>query len=71
MGGLIVLPGSLFVLHVLKVDDPVDAVTVRLLLLMQVLVIPCFPMLLPLGHRHHVAVKVAETFRDHSLLLFL
>ena len=29
MGGLIVLPGSLFVLHVLKVDDPVDAVTVR------------------------------------------
>ena len=28
MGGLIVLPGSLFVLHVLKVDDPVDAVTV-------------------------------------------
>ncbi len=28
VGGLIVLPGSLFVLHVLKVDDPVDAVTV-------------------------------------------
>ena len=28
MGGLIVLPGSMFVLHVLKVDDPVDAVTV-------------------------------------------
>ena len=28
VGGLIVLPSSLFVLHVLKVDDPVDAVTV-------------------------------------------
>ena len=28
VGGLLVLPGSLFVLHVLKVDDPVDAVTV-------------------------------------------
>ena len=28
MGGLIVLPGSMLVLHVLKVDDPVDAVTV-------------------------------------------
>ena len=26
VGGLIVLPGSLFVAHVLKVDDPVDAV---------------------------------------------
>lgn len=31
VGGLIVLPSSLFVLHVLKVDDPVDAVTVRTL----------------------------------------
>ena len=29
VGGLLVLPGSLFVLHVLKVDDPVDAVTVH------------------------------------------
>lgn len=29
VGGLIVLPSSLFVLHVLKVDDPVDAVTVH------------------------------------------
>ena len=28
VGGLIVLPSSLFILHVLKVDDPVDAVTV-------------------------------------------
>lgn len=29
VGGLIVLPGSMLVLHVLKVDDPVDAVTVH------------------------------------------
>lgn len=29
IGGLSVLPSSLFILHVLKVDDPVDAVTVR------------------------------------------
>ena len=29
MGGLIVLPSSLFVSHVLKIDDPVDAFAVR------------------------------------------
>ena len=29
VGGLAVLPSSLFVSHVLKIDDPVDAVTVR------------------------------------------
>ena len=28
IGGLAVLPGSMFVSHVLKVDDPVDAFTV-------------------------------------------
>ena len=28
VGGLAVLPSSLFVAHVLKVDDPVDAITV-------------------------------------------
>ena len=28
VGGLITLPGSLFVLHILKVDDPVDAFVV-------------------------------------------
>ena len=28
IGGLAVIPSSLFILHVLKVDDPVDAVTV-------------------------------------------
>lgn len=30
VGGLITLPGSLFVLHILKVDDPVDAFVVSL-----------------------------------------
>jgi Amt family ammonium transporter len=30
VGGLAVLPSSLFVAHVLKVDDPVDAITVSL-----------------------------------------
>lgn len=29
VGGLIYLPSSLFVLHVLKIDDPVDAFVVR------------------------------------------
>ena len=29
VGGLIVLPSSLFVSHVLKIDDPVDAFVVR------------------------------------------
>lgn len=29
VGGLIVLPSSLFVSHVLKIDDPVDAFAVR------------------------------------------
>lgn len=29
VGGLIYLPSSLFMLHVLKIDDPVDAFTVR------------------------------------------
>lgn len=29
IGGLTVLPSSLFILHVLKVDDPVDAITVH------------------------------------------
>jgi len=29
VGGLIILPGSLFVSHVLKIDDPVDAFAVR------------------------------------------
>ena len=29
VGGLAVLPSSLFVSHVLKIDDPVDAITVQ------------------------------------------
>ncbi len=29
VGGLIILPSSLFVSHVLKIDDPVDAFAVR------------------------------------------
>ena len=29
VGGLILLPSSLFVSHVLKIDDPVDAFAVR------------------------------------------
>ena len=29
IGGFLVLPGSLFVSHVMKVDDPVDAFVVR------------------------------------------
>ena len=47
VGGLIVLPSSLFVLHVLKVDDPVDAITVSsaavLLLVSAPLFDPAFP----------------------------
>ena len=50
MGGLIVLPGSLFVLHVLKVDDPVDAVTVS-----------SQPDMLQLTHLHAVHDITAQT----------
>ena len=56
VGGLAVLPSSLFVSHVLKIDDPVDAITVRPCTMIP----PCVPVMFRPGQTPDVITPLSK-----------